>query len=183
MCLPEEKGIKPARLNIASERFLQEVSHKSVFLWTSNQPMMSQFQVWEKLPFGTLEKGAVVSLFQRFHVWWLSRTVPYTERQRSILVPSLSSLESPYYAWTLLDDLNGAFWCSCQQNVKDGKVVYVATEDNVIKFTFNSHENGCGSIENVQKILKEPTPWKGEVTSLVVAPFLDSLFVDPLGQA
>ena len=42
---------------IASERYLQEVSHKSVFADfqpTDDEPLSD---VWEKLPFGSLEKG------------------------------------------------------------------------------------------------------------------------------
>ena len=181
VCQEEKGGVKPARLNIASERFLQEVSHKSVFLDfepTDDEPVSS---VWEKLPFGTLEKGAVVSLFPEIPCVVAIKDGALYGAAKKYPVPSLSSLESPYYAWTLLDDsMSGA---AANKIVKDGKVVYVATEDNVIKFTFNSHENGCGSIENVQKILKEPTPWKGEVTSLVVAPFLDSLFVGSSGSS
>ena len=135
--------------SMADERFLQEISHKSIYKGFEPTEDVPVSTAWEDLPFGALETGSMASLFPEIHCVVAIKDGALYGAVKKTPVPRKTSLESPYHAWALLNDSNSG--AAANKIAKEGKNVFAATDDNILKFTL---KDDC-TVESVEKVLNE----------------------------
>lgn len=179
-------GVAPGEGNspTSGERFLQEVSFRSVYAdydSSAGGPQIST--VWEKLPFGQLKgKGSLLSMFPEMNCMiTVKDSILYSSSLKSPAAQKKESLENPYSPWTLLDDSIAG--TGGEMITKGGgNSILLVTEENIVQFTFDKVEGGgCGVVSKVEKLLSrsDTQDWidTAVVQSLAYSPFLNSLFV------
>lgn len=178
--------VKGGGASKSTEKFLQEVSFRSVYADydPSGEGDTSVPVVWEKLPFGKLiaGKNSLVSMYPEKNCMVAVKDSVIYSTSLKDTAPAKETLENPYTPWTLLDDSIAGSGGNIITKGK-GNTLLLATNDNIVQFTFTEDgNNGCSSVSKVEKLVtKSDTSgaWEdaSKVQSIAYSPFLESVFV------
>lgn len=175
--------------------FVQDVAFRSFF---ADQAESQVSAAWEELPFSLkatglnedcdfARKGKMVSTAKAFYVVDGGNLYCSSLKQP---VPEISSLESPYNAWTVVGDTgvaganimveaHGLFTNSTSTKNKVG--LYAATDRNVALIILEGE--GCGAISSVDMLIDEEATYKwGTVNALEIAESTNSLYLATTGE-
>ena len=175
--------------------FVQDVAFRS-FYESADTTTVSK--AWEALPFslkanGANEdvdfgrKGKLISTSRAFYVVDGGNLYCSSLKQP---VPEISSLESPYNAWTVVGDtglssanimVDGSDMFSNSTSSKNKVGLYAATEDNIAFIVLEGE--GCGTISSVDTLVNEDSKlvW-GKVNALELAGSTNTLYLATTGE-